>query len=436
MTTRDTAGREVRPRATHALLAAALLAVTALVRVPTELYRASAQDFASASRDLLLALFAAGLLALRPAGAGRRAPPRAAPGVRRPAARRLAAYAWIRSGFFPGPSVNLDGSRITADLSTGPAGLFVPLAGAALLAWLGTRQPRVVTTLLAVLLAGSLAQSLGAAASAWGGTRRSARDAVTSTLEWSRNGNVLILVLDSLQSDVFADVLEAEPRLRDELDGFRYYRLASSNGPTTYLSLPTIHGGGPYEPGKTMAEYYRAAVYEGSVLNRLAKAGYRTSYAVGVGSCPKAVASCVSMLELARSRVEVTAREASELLDIGDLPRRARRTARGDPAAWPGPAGRDRGAGGRGAGAVVCRGAHAARLGLDRDRLASHRQDHPLDAHPSPGGAAARLLHRREKERSGRRPAPGTLCAHPHRRPARAASGPGGVRRLEHRGAR
>jgi hypothetical protein len=128
---------------------------------------------------------------------------------------------------------------------------------------------------------------------------------------------VLVLILDSLQSDVFEDVLEAEPRLRNELDGFRYYRLASSNGPTTYLSLPTIHGGTPYKPGESVAQFFHASVHEGSVLNRLAAAGYRTSYALGIGGCPKAVASCLGTIELARSRVEVAVQEASQLLDLG-----------------------------------------------------------------------------------------------------------------------
>ena len=287
--------------------------------------------------------------------------------------------------------MTLDGGRLTADLSTGPAGLLVPLAGGALLAWLGTRQPRVVTTLLAVLLGGSLVQSVGAAASAWRAQPARARDAVVSVLEWSRNGNVLVLVLDSLQSDVFEDVLEAEPRLRDELDGFRYYRLASSNGPTTYLSLPTIHGGRSYDPGQSWPEFYREAVYEGSVLNRLAEAGYRTSYAVGIGSCPKAVASCVGTLELARSRVEVpsrTPRGCSTSGSTASCPTGcASRSCGAAGARWPamsgGPA--------RGAGAVAEAAAlDAARLGLDRDRLSSHRQDDPLDGHPSPGGAAGR----------------------------------------------
>jgi hypothetical protein len=317
MTAPDTSRGGLRSGTAHALLAAALLAATALVRVPTDLYRASAQDFASASRDLLLVLFAAGLLAFAGFALVVALLPARLRGYAGPPLVAVAAYAWIRAAFFPGPSVTLDGSRITADLSTGAAGLLVPLAGAVLLAGLGTRQPRVVTTLLAVLVGGSVVQSLGAAASSWGSTRRSERDAVASTLEWSRNGNVLILVLDSLQSDVFADVLEVEPRLRDALDGFRYYRLASSNGPTTYLSLPTIHGAGPYEDGQTMAQYYRTAVYEGSVLNRLAEAGYRTSYAVGVGGCPKAVATCVATPELARSRIEIATGEASQLLDIG-----------------------------------------------------------------------------------------------------------------------
>ena len=215
MTARDTAGREVCPRATHALLAAALLAATALVRVPTELYRASALDFASASRDLLLAVFAAGLLLFALLALAVALLPARLRGYAGPPLVALAAYAWIRSGFFPGPSVSLDGSRLTADLSTGPAGLLVPLAGAVFLAWLGTRQPRVVTTLLGVLLAGSLVQSLGTAASLWRARPASSRDSVAAILEWSRNGNVLVLVLDSLQSDVFADVLDAEPRLRD-----------------------------------------------------------------------------------------------------------------------------------------------------------------------------------------------------------------------------
>jgi hypothetical protein len=329
MTSRDAAPGESRPLATHARLAAALLAATAFVSVPIEIYRAAALDFASASRDLLLAIVAAGLLLFLLLALAVTLVPARPRRYAAPLLVGLAAYAWIRSGLFPGPSVNLDGSPVTADLSTGWAGLLVPLAGGVLLAGLGTRRPRVVAALLAALLAGSLVQSLVSAASAWRVRAPASSEAVAALLEWSRSGNVLILVLDSLQSDVFEDVLAAEPRLRDDLDGFRHYRLASSGGPTTYLSLPTIHGGRPYRPGQSATQFYREAVYEGSVLNRLAGAGFRTSYAVSIGDCPKSVASCTGTAELARSRVEVALGEVSTLLDLGvyrvlpDAPREA-----------------------------------------------------------------------------------------------------------------
>jgi hypothetical protein len=175
----------------------------------------------------------------------------------------------------------------------------------------------MATTFVAVLVGGSLVQSMGVAASARGGRGPQPESAVASALEWSRRGNVLILILDSLQSDVFEEVLEAEPALRERLDGFRHYRYASSSSPTTYLSLPTIHSGRPYDPGTSAAKYSEEAVREGSVLNRLARAGYRVSYAVGVEGCPKDVPICLETAELGRSRRGVAVRNALYLLDLG-----------------------------------------------------------------------------------------------------------------------
>jgi hypothetical protein len=306
----------LRPRRAAALLAAGLLAAT-LVVAPVQIYRAAALDFASASRDLLLAVFGAGLLVFAALALGvLLLPARARSGVG-PLLVAVAAYAWTRSGFFPGPSVNLDGTAVTADLTTGAAGLLVPVAVGLLLGVLGVRRPRAAASLLAVLLAGSLAQSLATAASAWRSTPPASRSDAASLREWSRSGNVLVVILDSMQSDVFGEALQVEPRLRGELEGFRFYRLASSSSPTTYLSLPTIHGGRAYEPGKSVRDFYREAVYEGSVLNRFAAAGYRTSYAVGIGECPKAVDDCTATAELARSRADVVAGEATRLLDLG-----------------------------------------------------------------------------------------------------------------------
>lgn len=301
----------------QALVAAALLAVTALVRVPLELYAASALDLNSVPRDLVLAILAAGLLLFVLLAFVLVALPARLGCYAGTTLVGLASYAWIRSGLFPGPSVNLDGRRLDVNLATGVAGLLLPIAGAALLAWLGTRQRRVVTTLLAVLLGGALVQATAAGASVWRARPARAAAAADRVFEWSRRGNVLVLILDTLQSDVFQDVLDARPELRRQLDGFRYYRLASSNSPTTYLSLPTIHSGRVYDPTQSAWAFYDQVVREHSVLNRFAAAGYEVSYASGIGICPDAVATCLGTLRLARTRGQVAVQEASRLLDLG-----------------------------------------------------------------------------------------------------------------------
>lgn len=316
MTTQAADPESPRRRA-QALLAAALLAVTAFVRVPIQLYDASRQDFAGGSGDVLLILLGAGAVLFLVVALGVAWLPSRLRNVADAALVGLAVYAWARAGLFPGPSVNLDGGRVTTDLSTGLAGLLVPLAGGLLLAWLGGRQPRIATTVLAVLLGGSVVQSVAAAASSWRPGAPASETAVATLLEWSREENVLIVVLDTLQSRVFEEVLEAEPGLRKRLDGFRFYRSASSNSPTTYLSLPAIHSGRRYDPARSAREFYHESILEGSVLNRLADHGYRVSYAMAMGPCPSAVASCLGTLALGRSRGEIAIKEASHLLDLG-----------------------------------------------------------------------------------------------------------------------
>lgn len=313
MTPAGGAGRGDR---VQALLAAGLLAVTTLVRVPVEFYAATSQDFTAASQDLELVIFAAGLALFLVTACMAWLPGRARRhGVT--ALVGLAAFAWIRSGFFPGPSVTLDGGAIDVDLSTGFAGLLVPLTGGVLLAGLRARQARFVSTLLGVLLAGTLGRSLVVGVSAWNARPPASAAAIRSVLEWSRTENVLVLILDSLQSDVFEDVLEERSALRGQLDGFRYYRHASSSSPTTYLSVPTIHSGRVYEPGQSAADFFRDAIGAHSVLNRFVESGYRVSYASSVGTCPTAVVDCVGAPELARSRLMGAATDATRLLDLG-----------------------------------------------------------------------------------------------------------------------
>jgi hypothetical protein len=307
-----------RPRRIRALalLAGALLATTALMRLPVAIWGESQRDFGSPPADLLLALLVAGLLALMLVAVVSIAVPA---GLRRAVDLALAAaagYAWVRASFFPGPSVNLNGTSISADLGTGVAGWLAPLAAAGLLAGLAWRRRRLAVVLLAVLLGGDLAQTAIGAANGWRSTPRGTAAALSSLLEWSRKGNVVVLILDTLQSDVFQDVLADRPELRRQLDGFRYYQQAASTAPTTYLSLPTILSGEIYDPDQSAREFFARGTGEDSVLGRLAAAGYQASYATALANCPPGV-RCLGLHTLARSETQIAVQEAAELLDLG-----------------------------------------------------------------------------------------------------------------------
>ena len=66
------------------------------------------------------------------------------------------------------------------------------------------------------------------------------RDAIQSVNRYSRDLNVFIIVLDSLQSDIFSKAM-SDPELRDAIPpGFTFYRNAVSQYGRTEFSLPSI----------------------------------------------------------------------------------------------------------------------------------------------------------------------------------------------------
>ena len=64
--------------------------------------------------------------------------------------------------------------------------------------------------------------------------------------EFSKEQNVIILVLDTFQSDVFQEIIDEDPEYREMFDGFTYYRNAVGGHPTTYPSVTFILTGRHY----------------------------------------------------------------------------------------------------------------------------------------------------------------------------------------------
>jgi|GEM_PF-3706039 len=130
----------------------------------------------------------------------------------------------------------------------------------------------------------------------------------------SRN-NVLVIILDTFQSDVFEEILNKQPDLQGRMDGFVFFPDTVAPAKTTFLSLPAIHSGRLYDVRRSMPEIYREDVRAGSFFAALAKAGYESTTVASTG-CPEG-ASCVSANTIAGVKVSAGARsEYGHLVDI------------------------------------------------------------------------------------------------------------------------
>lgn len=92
---------------------------------------------------------------------------------------------------------------------------------------------------------------------------------------FSRNKNVIIVVLDSFQSDMFQQIINEKKDYRRKLTGFTYYRNALSGYSYTDLNIPLILTGRFYDNSCTFEEY-KKNVYTsgGSVLKVLRENKY------------------------------------------------------------------------------------------------------------------------------------------------------------------
>lgn len=293
------------------------------VRIPVDLYLASPGEHAGSLPELMLVLGvlgAASLLlttGLLAAFGYRFAEPL------RLVLIALALTAWVVDNFFGRsypllngtvPHIEIDWLRLTLEVAL-LAGLIYALAR-----W---RQALVSPALLFVgLLLGLNAWTAGVEI----GSRYVGEPATSKTaggaapeptpFALSPRKNVLIVLMDTFQSDFVDDVFAASPDLEADFGGFVWFTDTLGVAPTTFLSLPAIHSGRYYDPQQPMSAYFNASIRDASFMVDLASDGYRTVEVNAVlDLCPSA-AHCVSREKLLRTRSETVRREALHLLDI------------------------------------------------------------------------------------------------------------------------
>lgn len=79
----------------------------------------------------------------------------------------------------------------------------------------------------------------------------------SNEFNFSKNKNVLIIVLDTFRSDIFEDITNSNPILQKKYKDFIFYQNTISEFPNTYASIPSILTGTSYTNQITTQEYLK-----------------------------------------------------------------------------------------------------------------------------------------------------------------------------------
>ncbi len=97
-------------------------------------------------------------------------------------------------------------------------------------------------------------------------------------LQLSPEKNVLIYIIDTFQSDVFAEIITDQPELKNTLDGFTYFPNSISAFPKTYASIPNILTGKAFDNSTPFPLFLRDAYLANSAPKVLKEKGFDVRY--------------------------------------------------------------------------------------------------------------------------------------------------------------
>jgi len=213
----------------------------------------------------------------------------------------------------------LDGRQIAFDFSTAlgrwePLFLLLPIAALALLARLRPRSFVVFLAAVQVGLCGvtvfELVRNRAAGPQAGAGNP-------APLWRFSPTRNVLVILLDGFQSDIFAQFAAQEPNLRQRFDGFTLFRNMLAVAPSTLPTMPAIHSGRDFDANRSLRVAYEQDVRHDSFLNDLANAGFETSLVHPIRRvCPNDIHLCIDISSVLGRRQAALFSNSVLLLDM------------------------------------------------------------------------------------------------------------------------
>lgn len=96
---------------------------------------------------------------------------------------------------------------------------------------------------------------------------------------FSTNGNVIHIIFDGFQSNVFEQLVNAQPELANQFSGFIHYRDASTSSDVTYLSVPASLSGKAFVNDQLISTYREDSLRGHNLFSVLASNGYKVDVA-------------------------------------------------------------------------------------------------------------------------------------------------------------
>jgi hypothetical protein len=276
--------RDIRPQETLACLApaAAGAVLTLFFFTPAKIYLGNAMEFTSApgeSMTALLLVSAAVFLLIAAAGAFVRR--RSSVATFAAVASAVGTLLWAQGTFVPWSYGVLNGAEIPwktmvggglIDVAAWAVVLALAVVAARRAAHLVARAGRWIAIGLAVVQAAALVPAWIAMPKDQS-FRFPASDGAT-LFQFSRHVNVIVMLLDTFQSDLFQEIVEKDAALREAFDGFTYFRNALSGSDATSVSVPDMLTGKNYDNTVPYRDFVRDAYLSGSLPKALWERGF------------------------------------------------------------------------------------------------------------------------------------------------------------------
>ncbi len=136
--------------------------------------------------------------------------------------------------------------------------------------------------------------------------------------QFSAKQNIIHIVLDALQGDIFAEIVEEDrDYYRSLLQGFMFFDDAAGHFPTTYVSVPAYMASRLYRNQFPVSEFVHAVMSGPTLSNVFFKEGFDVDFIVGPGFYRDSqYTNFYQIPKLYRSLRENARLEAIEILDL------------------------------------------------------------------------------------------------------------------------